>query len=84
MARNMGSVFSQRREEGWMLGSSRSERRSMRGPEESLGGAMRVRRGTAWKDLGIGDVREARGRRSARRSMAAAEGGGMVYDTEDR
>lgn len=49
MARNMGSVRSQRREEEMTGGSSRSARRLMRGPEPGVGAAMRDLRGTSWR-----------------------------------
>lgn len=49
MVRKMGSVRSQRREEETMVGSSRSGRRLMRGPEPGDGAAMRVLRGIPWR-----------------------------------
>ena len=42
MARNIGKVLSHRLEEEGMSGSSRSERRDMRGPDSGVGGAISV------------------------------------------
>ena len=43
MAKNMGRLRAQMRQEPEMEGRARSERRVMRGPELGLGAAMRVR-----------------------------------------
>lgn len=43
MAKNIGRLRAQMRQEPEMVGRARSERRVMRGPELGLGAAMRVR-----------------------------------------